>query len=82
MGAGNIYPGPEGFENIVSDPADKKIPRNIQSEPSTQKRLVECGENQRLLKKKQHRCVETQEEKEGKYVRVTLEGRAKSNYPN
>lgn len=29
LGAGHINPGPEGFENIVSDSADKKIPRNI-----------------------------------------------------
>lgn len=49
--AGNINPGPEGFETVASDLADEKYPRNIHSEPSTWKKNVE---EQSLLKNKKN----------------------------
>ena len=51
--AGNINPGPEGFETVASDLADE-IPRNIHPEPSTRKKNVE--EQSLLKKKKKQMC--------------------------
>lgn len=82
FGAGNINIGPEGFETVVSCPVDKKNPGVRSQKCLLKKRLVEYEKPRLKQNKTKNQCVETQEGKEGKCVRGSLKGRAKSNYPN
>lgn len=77
LGAGNVNTGPEGFKTVASDLADKKYPEVCSQ--TIDSKMTGRAEEPRLLK---NRCVESQEEKEGDCVGVTLEGGAKSNYPD